>query len=181
MPACLLYCERCSTRQLRQLAGADFALFLEDGVVQAACEKCRGTTVWKLALPPKGKTREQPAPTLRRILAIDDDAVTRRFVQLALKPEGHFVSVADSADKALQLLQSEDFDVIVADIRMPDFDGKNLFRFLAVHLPHYVHRVLFLTADQSDKTLLFLRESGCPYRFKPVEMQELRSLIRQVG
>ena len=176
----MLYCERCGTRQLRLLAGADFALFLEDGVVQSACEKCLGTTVWKLALPPKGEARERTTSASRRVLVIDDDEVTRRFVQLALKPEGHFVYVAGDADKALQMLQREDFDVIVADIRMPDFDGKNLFRFLAVHLPHYVHRVLFLTADQSDKTLLFLRESGCPYRFKPVEMQELRSLIREV-
>ena len=156
-------------------------MFLEDGVVQSACEKCRGTTVWKLALPPKGKTRKRTAPTPHRILVIDDDEVTLRFVQLALKPEGHFVAVADSADKAVEVLQREDCDVIVADIRMPDFDGKHLFRFLAVHLPHYVHRILFLTADQSDKTLVFLQESGCPYRFKPVEMQELRSLIRQVG
>jgi len=88
---------------------------------------------------------------------------------------------ADSANQALERLQTEDYDVIVSDIRMPGFDGRSLYRFLAVYLPEYIGRVVFLTGDHSEKTLRFLRESNCPYTFKPIQLHELQERIQEIG
>ena len=59
-------------------------------------------------------------------------------------PSGDYVvETAISADQAVQKLQAADFDAIVVDIRMPGFDGRSLYRFLAVYLPDYTDKVLF--------------------------------------
>ncbi|MGH9787011.1 MAG: response regulator [Terriglobia bacterium] len=115
------------------------------------------------------------------MLVIDDDPGTLRVLQIMLRPEQYHVVTADSANQALERLQTEDYDVIVSDIRMPGFDGRSLYRFLAVFLPEYINKVVFLTGDQSEKTLSFLRESNCPYTFKPIQIKELQDRIREVG
>jgi len=181
MPACILYCERCGTQQVKPLSEKDFGGLLADGVVQVPCQPCREVTPWKLVLPRRRepKTRREPKP--RRLLLIDDDRNTLQVLQLMLRTGDYVVETAISADEAVQRLQSSDYDVIVSDIRMPGFDGRSLYRFLAVYLPSYTDKVLFLTADKSDKTIRFLQESGCPYMFKPVDLKELQSRIREVG
>lgn len=100
---------------------------------------------------------------------------------MMLVPEHYNVIAAASADEAIENLQISDFDVIVSDICMPGFDGRNLYRFLIAYLPSYTDKVLFLTGDRSEKTLRFLKESGCPYLFKPFDMHQLQSRIREVG
>lgn len=180
MPACKLFCERCGSRQLMQLQGADFALFLNNGVIQRGCSRCEGTTGWKLALPPGSRTPQKPGPTHSRILVIEDEEVTRRFLEHTLESGGYLVSGANHADRAVELLQEKDFDIVISDIRMPDFDGRMLFRFLAVLLPLYVSRIVFLTADRTEETLHFLQETGCLYAFKPIDKQQLLALINRV-
>ena len=181
MSVCLLYCEGCQKRHPKHLEESDFHQFLKEGVLEAYCEECRQITPWVLALPARRMPELRDDSVPHRILAIDDDEDTLRVLKLALRPEGHAVSVANSTDKAIKLLQDEEFDIVVADIRMPGFDGKSLFRFLAVHLPYYIQKVAFLTGDKSDDTRRFLLESRCPYLFKPVGVHQLPSLIREVG
>ena len=181
MPKCLLYCERCAKQNPRNLKESDFEHFLENGVIEAYCEECRWTTTWKLVVPERRipEIRDEAAP--HRLLAIDDDEDILRFIELAVRPEGYVVSVANRADQAIKMLQGEKFDIIVADIHMPGFDGKRLFRFLAVHLPHYIQKVVFLTGDTSDETQQFLLATRCPYLYKPFGVHQLLSLIRPIG
>ena len=60
-----------------------------------------------------------------RVLAMDDDPVTLKLLSLTLKNVGGFeAEVVDSAEKALELLKSQQFDVVVSDAMMPDMDGR---------------------------------------------------------
>ncbi|MCH7979245.1 MAG: response regulator [Acidobacteria bacterium] len=154
---------------------------LDEGMVNLLCMPCREITSWKLLPPPRRKPRVRRDPRPRRVLLIDDDRNLLRILQLMLRPEHYKVITAVSADEAVRNLQTADFDVIVSDIHMPGFDGRNLYRFLIAYLPGYTDKVLFLTGDQSEKTLRFLKDTGCPYLFKPVSMHELQSRIREVG
>ena len=144
------------------------------------CPRCGQLTLWKLVLPPRQEPQFRTSKR-RRLLLIDDDPDTLRILQIMLRPELYHVVTADSANAAIERLQAEDFDVIVSDIRMPGFDGRSLYRFLACFLPEYVGKVVFLTGDRSEKTLRFLRESNCPYSFKPLQLNELYEKIQEVG
>ena len=181
MPDCRLSCERCGTAENRSLQDAGFGELLAEGVVKIPCARCGDPTLWKLVLPPRQEPQPRSAKGPRGLLLIDDDPDTLRILQIMLRPEQYHVVTAESANQAVERLQSEDYDVIVSDIRMPGFDGRSLYRFLACFLPEYTSKVVFLTGDHSEKTLRFLRECNCPYSFKPIQLHELQEKIREIA
>ena len=63
---------------------------------------------------------------LERILIIEDEADTRKMLSLGLRSYGYEVSTAASGARAREILESEDFRVVVADLRLPDVTGLEL-------------------------------------------------------
>jgi CheY-like chemotaxis protein len=63
-----------------------------------------------------------------RALVVDDEADARELMRYMLEASGAQVSVAATAAEALQLLGRDPFDVLVADLGMPDQDGYGLIR-----------------------------------------------------
>lgn len=59
-----------------------------------------------------------------RVLVVDDHLVNRRALELVLQPFGVRATLAESADQALELLQTEAFDVVLMDVYMPGMDGR---------------------------------------------------------
>jgi DNA-binding response OmpR family regulator len=124
--------------------------------------------------PPKS----EPGP---RVLLIDDDESILKIIGKALTASDCDVETADSARDAAMLLARGDYDAIISDIRMPNFDGTQLFQFLEKHLPDYKNRVIFLTGDTGNPaTLEFLEKTGAPYLTKPIEIDDLLRLLRTV-
>src|SRR5262249_22995785 len=63
---------------------------------------------------------------MSRILVIDDEAVIRVLVGEILDSAGHDVTSAESAERALALLDESDFDLVVSDVVMPGLSGIEL-------------------------------------------------------
>jgi class 3 adenylate cyclase len=61
-----------------------------------------------------------------RILVIDDIEANRELMRRNLANRGHFATTASSAREALDLLQTNDFEVALVDILMPDMNGIDL-------------------------------------------------------
>jgi len=67
---------------------------------------------------------ESPSPTKKRILLVDDEAPIRLAVQICLELNNHWeVLVAASGREGLKMAVSEQPDVILLDIVMPEMDG----------------------------------------------------------
>lgn len=80
------------------------------------------------ASAPGASRRPRSGPPLR-VLAMDDDAVTQRLLQLTLVQVGGFdAKVVSSAAAALELLARETFDVVLSDAMMPDMNGRDFRR-----------------------------------------------------
>ncbi|PIE17463.1 MAG: hypothetical protein CSA66_05780 [Proteobacteria bacterium] len=62
------------------------------------------------------------------VLVVDDDPVTRMVLQRLLNVLGHLVTPAERPLQALERLRRERFDVLIADIDMPEMDGLELTR-----------------------------------------------------
>lgn len=62
------------------------------------------------------------------VLVVDDEHVVLRSCERVLGAEGYYVHTADSARKALELLQENNYDLMLTDIRMPEMDGIELAR-----------------------------------------------------
>lgn len=63
---------------------------------------------------------------MKKILIVDDEALIREGLEMALKLEGYMVEVADNGQDAIHKIELFRPDVVVTDIIMPDKDGIEL-------------------------------------------------------
>ncbi len=63
---------------------------------------------------------------MSHILVVEDEANVRKLVTVNLMSRGHAVDEAQDVQQALARLQSHSFDLIVLDIKLPDFTGWDL-------------------------------------------------------
>ena len=63
-----------------------------------------------------------------RILVVDDERSMREMLEILLRREGHDVRVAENGTRALALLQSQPFDMLISDVKMPDVSGIEVLR-----------------------------------------------------
>jgi CheY-like chemotaxis protein len=65
-----------------------------------------------------------------RVLVVDDERVVRRALQRILERDGHQVTLAECGQEAIDLFAGrwKDIDVVVLDMMLPDFDGREILR-----------------------------------------------------
>ena len=59
----------------------------------------------------------------KKLLVIDDEENMRLFLKAMLEKEGYDVSLASDGQEGLQVLEQNEFDTILCDLRMPKMDG----------------------------------------------------------
>ena len=113
-----------------------------------------------------------------RILLIEDDTHIAQGVQFFLEEEGFQVKVAEMAKDAMHLLRTEDFQLAILDVTLPDGNGFELFQEMKARkeLP-----VIFLTALDGEEEIVKGFELGADeYITKPFRPRELLSRIKNV-
>jgi PAS domain S-box-containing protein len=149
-----------------------------------------GGTVFSITLPAvtvdaAGADVMRPALKAAKplaVLVVDDEAAVRDMLSEILRNAGHSVVTAVSGREALVRLDSAPYDVILTDIRMPELDGRDLFREIAVRWPERAPRVVFLTGDTLSSTSRNIaEESGCPVMEKPFQPGEVRRVVAEVA
>jgi two-component system NtrC family sensor kinase len=125
--------------------------------------------------------REESGSPLR-ILIVDDEADIRETLAEILSGAQHNVITAGSGREALERMAVERYDVIVSDIRMPDLDGRALYREIERRWPEQARRVVFVTGDTLASGF---RESateyGRPVIEKPFVPGDVRRLIAEMA
>lgn len=121
---------------------------------------------------------------VRRILVVEDENKMSAFIQQGLLEQGHLVDVADHPTKALQLVQSITYDLIVLDVMLPGMDGMELAR--QIRAQSFKGFILMLTALNTTQDKVAGLDSGADdYLTKPFEFSELvarvRALLRRRG
>lgn len=176
----LLRCTYCGNRAPIPLNAYQQTALDSNGSLELHCKICAASTKWEALEPLAPRSAEPQEAKQARVLVIDDDAGVLDVVQRALGRDHYDLETATSAHQAVNLLARGDYDLVLSDIRMPDFDGKRLFQFLEEHLPEYRERVIFLTGDTANpETMRFLDEAKVPYLLKPLDIQALQELVRQ--
>lgn len=110
-----------------------------------------------------------------RVLLVDDEAVIGQAVRRALF--GYDVVSTTSPKEALARLENgERFDAVIADVIMPDMDGRELAFEIAAIDRALADRVLFLTADGDA----FVDLGNRPKLTKPFETHLLRAQVEEL-
>src|SRR6201987_2073871 len=63
------------------------------------------------------------------ILVVDDERSICELLEITFRKEGHRVEVAPSVEAAKRKLESQIFDIIISDVRMPGATGMDLLKF----------------------------------------------------
>ncbi len=118
---------------------------------------------------------------MARILVVDDEPLIGLMIQRMLSP-AHQVTVQRSAQGALDLFRKgERFEVVLADLHMPEYDGMWLRRELAAIDGRTLRRMLFLTGGAgSAEAQEFLEQPGVRWLEKPFRSAALLAAIEDI-
>lgn len=180
-------CRDCGTRATLTIRDADRRLLESQNGLMRFCATCAISTRWAPAvagtlwepLDDQGSQQvEQPEPVGPNVLLIDDDEAILQVFGKALQTANCDVVTSKSAREATMLLARGEFDVIVSDVRIPEFDGIQLFEFLDKHFPEQKDRVIFVTADTSLQTQQFFQKHHARFLTKPFGAQQLVAMVK---
>ena len=124
------------------------------------------------APPPEAAGRDEPP----RILVVDDDPQTLRFVRDALSGAGYAPIVTGAPEELAHLIRSEKPQLVLLDLLLPGSDGIELLG----EVPELSDQpVIFISAYGRDETVARALESGAAdYIVKPFSPTELVARIR---
>jgi DNA-binding NtrC family response regulator len=113
-----------------------------------------------------------------RALVIDDDRATLELLEFQLRTEGFDVTTASSGNLGLELIEREQFDVILTDLHLPDISGIGLVRSSREIAPQT--EIIMITGDRSkDNTIEATKAGAFWYVEKPYDTDELLELINK--
>ena len=114
------------------------------------------------------------------ILIVDDEESVRDSLCNWFIEDGYSVECAENAKKALQMLEEKDFDIILADIKMPGMDGMEMHRRIKTLNRESI--VIIMTAFASvDTAVQALKDGAFDYITKPFDPDDLSHLIRNAA
>jgi signal transduction histidine kinase len=111
------------------------------------------------------------------ILIVDDEYSIREALQLFFEDKGYKTRQAENGVEALKIIEKEDFDLVVSDIRMGKMDGVELIK----RLDQYNKKtpVIFITAyPEVNSAIEAIRHGVVEYIVKPFEMKDLEQKVR---
>ncbi len=137
-------------------------------------------------------TRHRPSPALvsalpeparepivgrkARALVVDDEDSNATLVRRALEQVGYEVDSTTLSRRALAMIERAPYDVVIADVKMPELNGQELYTRACQIRPEMARRFIFITGDiDGEDTLDFLERCSCAYFLKPFNLERLTS------
>jgi len=127
---------------------------------------------------PRDLEKKPVTPRRRRVLVVDDHADTCTGMKMMLERRGYHITVAYSADQAVEKTRQEDFDLLISDIGLPDRSGYELMRELreSKGLPGIALSGFGMENDVSKARAAGFSE----HLTKPINFERLEEAIRHL-
>src|ERR1700730_13238874 len=113
-----------------------------------------------------------------RILVVDDQEHMRELLVEALSADGHTVDPAENGTAALQLFETQAYDLVVSDLQMPQMDGPKLYEEVCKRWTAAAPGVVLITGeDEAPSYRQFLKVPKLPVVAKPFKLKEFRQML----
>lgn len=114
-----------------------------------------------------------------RILVVEDHNDTLQALSRLLSHFGHEISLADTAQSALNAIDSKEFDVVLCDIALPDGNGYDVVAEAKRKRPV---KAVALTGFSATDDIKRGQQAGFDFHLtKPVDFHELRAVLGQIA
>jgi DNA-binding NtrC family response regulator len=111
------------------------------------------------------------------VLVVEDDRNQREIVKTILVKEGFYVEDVETGGKAIDLLKSGSFDVVLTDLRLPDMDGTEILK--EIKSQNQPCHVIIVTAFGSIPSAVEATRLGAfHYLEKPLEKDQLLLVVQ---
>src|SRR5207248_5216786 len=121
---------------------------------------------------------------LWHILLVEDDDYLNQSIVNSLRKDGYIVQGVKSGAEAIRLVWSEEYDVVIGDLRTPGADGFEMLQWLRSFRPKTRMIMVAASASAADRTHA-LEAGVVSYLSKPLDLhqlkEELRRLLQQTG
>jgi two-component system, NtrC family, response regulator PilR len=112
------------------------------------------------------------------ILVVDDELSMRELLEYVLTKEGYRVSLAESGKKAVKLLEENDYDLMLCDIRLGDITGLDVLK--SMRQRNKKNTAIMISAYASAEDAVEAMNQGAyDYLPKPFDNKELKQTIRK--
>ncbi len=112
------------------------------------------------------------------VMIVDDEPIVRESIGDWLKDAGYQVATAESGEEALELIEKQDFSVMVLDIRMPGKTGITVLREVKAQRP-WIKSIIITAYPSAETTAEAMKLGAIDYLVKPVAPDDLERLIRE--
>jgi DNA-binding response OmpR family regulator len=115
-----------------------------------------------------------------KILIVDDEEQVRTYLSKVLSITGDFsVEVAETAEEALEKIQSMDFDLVLVDLKLPKMDGLQLITEIVNFKPEIL-TVLITGRASIDSAVEAMKRGASDYITKPFDHDDMLARLRRV-
>lgn len=116
----------------------------------------------------------------KKILIIDDEDLVRNYVRRALASRGWAVSEMADGASALALVEKEDFNVAICDLKMPDIRGEEVVKIIRARRPEI--KIIVITGSVSNLARPIVPGVEVDgFLIKPFGIDEIRELAEKVS
>jgi ATP-dependent Lon protease len=114
-----------------------------------------------------------------RVLVVDDEELARSNLEHVLLKLGHLVDTASNGLEALQMVEAQDYDLVITDLKMEKTDGQQLLE--AVKRVSPSTEIIMVTGYATvDSAVDALTKGAAYYLAKPFKLDELRSTVDRI-
>ena len=114
-----------------------------------------------------------------RILIVDDEPGIRKLLAMAFRRDGYNVTLAADGLEASTICESESFDLLLSDVRMPGMNGHELVRLVATRRPE-MRTILMSGFDELQCQKCGVPVKACSLLQKPFLPKEAVALVKRV-
>jgi len=113
-----------------------------------------------------------------RLLVVDDEESLRITTAAIFENEGYIVDTASSGDEAIELLNKQDYDLVLTDLHMEGGDGLSVLNRIRRQAPLTISVVLTGFASV-ESAIAALQEGAYDYLVKPCDIESMKHTIRR--
>ncbi|MBW1763706.1 MAG: sigma-54-dependent Fis family transcriptional regulator, partial [Deltaproteobacteria bacterium] len=114
---------------------------------------------------------------MSNILVVDDDRSMREFLEILLTRDGYNVVLAESGEEGCRILDNQQFDLVITDIRMKDIDGIGVLK-KAKQVDSDTMVVMISAFATAETAVDAMKEGAYDYIPKPFKVREFKRIVR---